>query len=174
MSDDTIFPEDLAFSKDRGIDTGRSSGVAPVHISDLIGYLRGHWLFERKVFDATRNQEVTANGQAHYLDEMMNAKPGLRYREDGEVDLDGVSVQTEREYIYGFLADGGVAEVRFADGRFFHVLDLSKGMVRVEHQCGEDLYQGLFRVLTDQAWLSVWRITGPRKSQVITTHFIRP
>ena len=168
LSDAVNFPED------RGIDAGRSSGVAPLNVQDLLGFLRGPWLFERKVFDAIREEDATATGQARYTDELMNGQPGLRYREDGELDLGDISVQTEREYIYGFLADGGIAEVRFADGRFFHVLDLSKGMVRVEHQCGDDHYQGLFRVLTDKAWLSVWRVTGPRKSQVITTHFIRP
>jgi len=166
--------DQIQYSEDRGVETGRSSGAAPINVHDLIGYLRGPWLFERKVFDAIREQEATANGTARFTDELMNAKPGLRYREDGEMDLGELTVQTEREYIYGFLADGGVAEVRFADGRFFHVLDLSKGMVRVEHQCGDDLYQGVFRVLTEQAWLSVWRVTGPKKSQVITTHFIRP
>lgn len=168
MSDTVHFPEE------RGTDTGRSSAIAPLHVHDLIAFLRGPWLFERKVFDGTREQEATATGTAHYDDELMNGQPGLRYHEDGELDLGDIKVQTEREYIYGFLADGGVAEVRFADGRFFHVLDLSKGMVRVEHHCGDDHYQGLFRVLTDKAWLSVWRVTGPRKSQVITTHFIRP
>ncbi|HEY9164313.1 MAG TPA: DUF6314 family protein [Magnetovibrio sp.] len=166
--------DNIHYSEDRGVETGRSSGTAPIHVQDLIGYLRGLWLFERKVFDVMLNEEISANGTARYVDELMNGQPGLRYREDGELDLGNIVLQTEREYIYGFLADGGVAEVRFADGRFFHLLDLSKGMVRVEHQCGEDHYQGLFRVLTDQAWLSVWRVTGPRKSQVITTHFIRP
>lgn len=166
--------DSIHFSEDRGVETGRSSGLAPVHIHDLLNYLRGSWLFERKVFDALRDETATATGNARFADELMNGRPGLRYREDGELELGDITVQTEREYIYGFLADGGVAEVRFADGRFFHVLDLSKGMVRVEHQCGEDNYQGLFRALTDQAWLSVWRVTGPRKSQVITTHFIRP
>ncbi len=164
----------IHYSEDRGTDTGRSSATAPLNVQDLIGFLRGPWLFERKVFDGMREEEATASGTAKFVDEMMNAKPGLRYREEGQLELGDITVETEREYIYGFLADGGVAEVRFADGRFFHVLDLSKGMVRVEHQCGDDHYQGLFRVLTDQAWLSVWRVTGPRKSQVITTHFIRP
>ena len=174
MSDTIHYSEAANLADERGVETGRSSGAAPVHVQDLIGYLRGPWLFERKVFDGAREQEVTATGHARFVDELMNGKPGLRYREDGELDLGDLTVQTEREYIYGFLADGGVAEVRFADGRFFHVLDLSKGMVRVEHQCGEDTYHGLFRVLTDQAWLSVWRVMGPRKSQVITTHYIRP
>lgn len=173
MSDTVNFPEDRD-RIERGVEQGRSSAAAPVHVHDLLGYLHGAWIFERKVFDALREETATAKGRARFVDELMNGQPGLRYREEGELDLGAITLQTEREYIYGFLADGGVAEVRFADGRFFHVLDLSKGMVRVEHRCGEDIYQGLFRVLTDQAWLSVWRVTGPRKSQVITTHFIRP
>lgn len=166
---DDIPPQD---ELERGVETGRSSGTAPFHVHDLIEYLRGAWVFERKVFDGATEQEVTATGQARFVDELMNGAPGLRYREDGELDLNGVTLQTEREYIYGFPAHG-VAEVRFADGRFFHMLDLSKGIVRVEHQCGDDTYHGLFRVLTDKAWLSVWRVDGPRKSQVITTHFLR-
>jgi hypothetical protein len=164
---------DIHYAEERGVETGRSSASAPVQVNDLLGYLRGAWAFERKVFDSLRDETATATGQARFNDELMNGEPGLRYREEGELDLGDITLHTEREYIYGFLANGGVAEVRFPDGRFFHVLDLSKGMVRVEHQCGDDQYQGLFRVLTDKAWLSVWRVTGPRKSQVITTHFIR-
>jgi len=173
LSDTVSYPEDRE-QIERGIESGRSSGSAPVHVVNLLEYLHGAWLFERKVFDSLREETATARGQARFVDELMNNEPGLRYREEGELNLGSITLQTEREYIYGFLADGGVAEVRFADGRFFHVLDLSKGMVRVEHVCGDDTYQGLFRVLTDQAWLSVWRVTGPRKSQVITTHYIRP
>lgn len=160
-------------TSDRGVETGRSSQTAPFHVHDLLEYLRGPWMFERKVFDMHTGKEVTARGVANFLDELMNGKPGLRYREDGELDLGGMVLQTEREYIYGFPADS-LAEVRFADGRFFHVLDLSKGIVRVDHACGDDRYQGLFRALTEIAWLSVWRVDGPRKSQVITTHYIRP
>lgn len=157
---------------DRGVETGRSSGSAPFRVDDLLQYLRGGWLFERTVFDTLRNDKATAEGAARFADELMNNEPGLRYRETGELKLGGITLETEREYIYGFPAHG-VAEVRFADGRFFHMLDLSKGMVRVEHQCGDDTYQGLFRVLTDKAWLSVWKVTGPRKDQVITTHYLR-
>lgn len=159
--------------EERGIETGRSSQTAPFHVHDLLAYLRGTWAFERKVFDALTNSEATAQGVARFSDELMNAKPGLRYREDGELKLGDITLETEREYIYGF-PDEAVAEVRFPDGRLFHLLELTNGIVRVEHKCGDDDYQGLFRALTEIAWLSVWRVTGPRKSQVITTHYIRP
>lgn len=157
---------------DRGIEAGRSSAAAPFRVEDLMSFLRGTWTFERKVFDGLTGAEATAGGKVRFTDETVNGAPGLRYREDGELVLGGDTFETEREYLYGFPAHG-VAEVRFADGGFFHVLDLSRGIVRVEHRCGDDVYQGLFRALGEQAWLSVWRVAGPRKSHVITTHFIR-
>lgn len=166
MSDEHTIPDE------RGVETGRSTGSAPFHVHDLRAYLAGPWLFERTVFDAKTDAKHTARGQAAFIDEPVNGEPGLRYRELGELELNGERLETQREYIYGFPAHG-VAEVRFDDGRFFHVLDLSKGIVRVEHKCGDDTYQGLFRVLTEQAFLSVWRVDGPRKTQVITTHYLR-
>lgn len=158
---------------DKGLDTGRSSGeAAPFHVEDLLGYLRGPWLFERKVFDGLRDEDGTCTGRAAFTPHSHNAVEALNYSELGELNLNGITVTTEREYIYSFPSPSQ-AEVRFTDGRFFHLLDLTKGMVRVEHVCGDDTYQGLFRILSDKAWLSVWRVKGPRKSQVITTHYLR-
>lgn len=158
---------------DRGVETGRFSGSAPLHIQELRSFLSGPWAFDRTVFDSLTKQDGKAKGVANFKAHTHNGADALQYAEEGELEIDGITVETEREYLYTFPAPS-MAEVRFTDGRFFHVLDLTKGLVRVEHVCGEDTYQGLFRVLSEKAWLSVWRVTGPRKSQVITTHFIRP
>jgi len=153
---------------DRGLDTGRSSATAPHHVENLSGYLHGAWRFERKVHDSLLDQEGDCLGDASFSED----GDKLLYREEGELKMGNIETSTEREYVYNFPASS-MAEVRFPDGRFFHVLDLTKGIVRVEHQCGDDTYHGLYRVLSDRAWLSVWRVKGPRKSQVITTHYLR-
>lgn len=162
----------MSVQDDKGIDAGRSSDAAPFHVEDLLGYMRGAWLFERKVFDGLRGDEATCTGRSVFTPHRHNGVEALNYAEQGELNLGDLTITTEREYIYAFPAPSQ-AEVRFTDGRFFHLLDLTKGMVRVEHVCGEDTYQGLFRILSEKAWLSVWRVTGPRKSQVITTHYLR-
>lgn len=153
---------------DRGIDTGRSTQGAPLNVEDLYGYLEGTWQFERKVHDTLLGQEGDCIGVAQFY---ANGNT-LNYEEEGELTMGEIVVSTERTYLYKFIAPS-MAEVRFSDGRFFHVLDLTKGMVRVEHQCGEDTYHGVYRVVEPRVWLSVWRIIGPRKSQVITTRYLR-
>jgi len=158
----------VSIPKDRGIHSGRSSAAAPFHVEDLFDYLEGTWQFDRKVHDALLDQEGDCIGVAQFYADGGN----LNYREEGELKMGAIETSTEREYIYMFPAPS-MAEVRFPDGRLFHLLDLTKGIVRVEHKCGDDLYQGLYRVLGPEGWLAVWRITGPRKSQVITTRYIR-
>lgn len=153
---------------DRGLDTGRSTSAVPCRIENLQSFLHGPWRFERKVHDTLIDQQGDCLGDASFLAD----GDKLIYREEGELKMGDIETNTEREYHYTFPAPS-LAEVRFPDGRFFHVLDLTKGIVRVEHQCGEDTYHGLSRVLSDKAWLSVWRVTGPKKNQVITTHYLR-
>jgi hypothetical protein len=63
--------------------------------------------------------------------------------------------------------------VAFADGRPFHALDLTDGACAVEHVCGEDRYEGEYR-LSDAGTLAVrWRVTGPAKDLEITTTYRR-
>lgn len=153
---------------DRGLDTGRSSATAPFHVEDLQAYLEGTWLIERKIHDGLLDQEGECTGTAQFV---LNGNT-LNYREEGAFKMGEIETTIEREYLYTFPAPS-MAEVRFPDGRFFHLLDLTKGIVRVDHDCGDDTYNGLFRVLGESAWLSVWRVQGPRKSQVITTRYSR-
>ncbi|MCW8915625.1 MAG: DUF6314 family protein [Magnetovibrio sp.] len=158
---------------DRGIDTGRGTVADPVNVDDLYQFLEGTWQFERKVHDSILNQEGDCIGVAWFsADEPHNGQDTLAYREEGGLEMGEIKTAVDHEFRYAFPANS-MAEVRFPDGRFYHVLDLTKGIVRVEHQCGDDTYHGIFRVLAPQAWLSVWRVMGPETSQVITTRYIR-
>ncbi len=67
----------------------------------------------------------------------------------------------------------GTADVRFADGRPFHGLDLTTGRHVAEHPCAADLYRGEFTVLDAGRWRTVWRVGGPAKDLEITTGYVR-
>ncbi len=77
-----------------------------------------------------------------------------------------------RRYLFRF-AGAGTAMVSFEDGRPFHRLELRNGLARVRHDCGPDLYEGRYRLLGPDQWLLSWRITGPRKRQLITSRYRR-
>jgi hypothetical protein len=65
-------------------------------------------------------------------------------------------------------ADGWLVE--FPDGRPFHPLVLDEP---VEHACGNDRYDGEYR-LTDPDTLEVrWRVTGPEKDLEIEATYRR-
>ena len=63
--------------------------------------------------------------------------------------------------------------VFFADGRFFHRADITKGTAAVSHDCAPDTYRGRYRFPGPERWSLSWRITGPRKDLVISTVFSR-
>ncbi|MDH5488373.1 MAG: DUF6314 family protein [Rhodospirillaceae bacterium] len=162
----------MAFDQNKGIETGRSFAVAPFRIDTLQSYLAGYWLIKRDIHQVGEGQKVTLNGSASFVVDEKSPADTLIYNEEGLLETPEGKFDATRSYIYKFIGSA-LAEVRFSDGEFFHVLDLSAGPLRVEHHCGDDFYQGLFRAVDTNTWLSVWRIEGPRKKQVISTHYMR-
>ena len=67
----------------------------------------------------------------------------------------------------------GAAEVRFADGRPFHDLDLTSGWYVTYHPCAADLYRGEFTARDADHWRTVWHVGGPAKDLVLTTDYVR-
>ena len=94
----------MSVQDDKGIDAGRSSEAAPFHVEDLLGYMRGGWLFERKVFDSLRKDEATCTGRSAFTPHRHNGVEALNYSEQGELNLGDLTITTEREYIYTFPA----------------------------------------------------------------------
>ena len=99
----------------------------------------------------------------------------LTYREEGRLSLGGFETLAHQSYLYAFPATHRAhrAEVRFADGRAFHALDLRDGQWSAEHVCAADLYRGRFRALAPDRWSVLWTVTGPRKDQVLESRFTR-
>src|SRR3546814_1180132 len=82
---------------------------------------------------------------------------------------EGPALQSYR-YVFSTAAR---AAVHFADGRFFHDLDLTAGAWRCTHLCDPDRYDGDFSALSPDAWRVVWRVAGPRKDPVLDSRYRR-
>ncbi|MDC0767730.1 DUF6314 family protein [Streptomyces sp. HD] len=139
-------------------------------VPDALTYLAGSWRVERTVRDLASGAEGAFSGTTVFgrLDD-----GGLLHHESGTFVWQGVPRPAERTL--RFLPGGarGTADVRFADGRPFHDLDLTSGRYMADHPCSADLYRGEFTVLGEDRWRTVWRVRGPAKDLVLTTDYAR-
>jgi hypothetical protein len=139
-------------------------------VPDVLTYLAGSWRVERSVRDL-------ASGAAGEFSGTTVFGPleggGLLHHESGTFTWQGVPRPAERTLRFLPGAGRGTADVRFADGRPFHDLDLTSGRYTADHPCSADLYRGEFSVLDEDHWRTVWRVRGPAKDLVLTTDYAR-
>ncbi len=141
-------------------------------ILDLMDFLQGVWDLTRTLEDRRAGQRGRFDGRAVFAP----ARAGLVCRERGVLRLGAFTGPAERVTRYRFPAPGRAparAEVTFEDGRPFHDLDLSHGRWSVVHRCRDDLYRGSFEVEGRDRWTAVWRVSGPRKDQVLHGRYDR-
>jgi len=144
------------------------SGITPCYISDLRGFLAGAWRLVRSLEDRRAGQPGRLEGAAVFT----AAGEELLYREEGRLTIGGHDGPALQSYRYAFPVTGRAA-VCFADGRFFHDLDLTSGAWSCRHDCGEDRYDGDFSVLGPDHWRVVWRVAGPRKDLILDSTYRR-
>ncbi|WP_217145377.1 DUF6314 family protein [Streptomyces sp. AC627_RSS907] len=139
-------------------------------VPDVLAYLAGRWRTERTVRDLAGGGEGRFEGTT-----VFDALPGggLLSRESGAFTWQGVTRPAERTLRYERGATAGTADVRFADGRPFHGLDLASGHHVADHPCAADLYRGEFTVRDENRWRTVWRVGGPAKDLLLTTDYLR-
>ncbi|MCH8035883.1 MAG: hypothetical protein IIC53_02030 [Proteobacteria bacterium] len=137
-------------------------------ILDLMDFLQGVWDLTRTLEDRRAGQRGRFDGRAVFAP----AGAGLAYRERGVLRLGAFTGPAERVYCYA-VPTPARAEVAFEDGRPFHDLDLSQGRWSVVHRCRDDLYRGRFEVEGRDRWTAVWRVSGPRKDQVLCGRYDR-
>ncbi len=140
-------------------------GLIPV--GDLAGFLAGSWRVRKFGWDGVLGRAMRFAGGAVF-------EPrgnGLHFEERGALAFGSYRGDAVRRYV--FQPDGPAADVLFEDGRFFHHVNLVAGADRVRHDCAPDLYDGRYRILGPNVWMVTWRITGPRKRQVIASRFDR-
>ncbi|MGW2570138.1 DUF6314 family protein [Streptomyces sp. NPDC001537] len=139
-------------------------------VADVLAHLAGRWHVQRSVRDLASGDEGRFEGTA-----LFSPLPegGLLHEESGMFSWQGVARPAERTL--RFLPGGspGTADVRFADGRPFHQLDLTAGHHVADHPCAADLYRGEFTVRDADHWRTVWRVGGPAKDLVLTTDYVR-
>ncbi len=141
-------------------------------VANLRAYLAGAWEVRRTLDDRRNGARGSFEGRAIFAPGDAGA---LTYREEGRLALGGFETLAHQSYLYAFPAPRRAhrAEVRFADGRAFHALDLSNGHWSAEHVCGADLYRGRFRAEGADRWSVLWTVTGPRKDQSLESLFTR-
>jgi Family of unknown function (DUF6314) len=135
--------------------------------SQLAAWLLGEWHVTRAINDDAGRFE----GRARFaLDPVSPAT--VVWREHGRLRLGAHDGPAERTLRIARGADHGW-EVRFADSRPFHSLDLTTGSDDVTHLCGADTYRGRFEIETPDRFTVTWRITGPSKDDLIETTYER-
>jgi hypothetical protein len=142
-------------------------------------FLRGSWWAERELADHRSGQPGSFTGMATFSAHVAAPGPGmlidqgvLAYHERGELCFGGHRGPASRSLLYRPRPDGS-AEVLFADGRPFYLLDLRTGYWRAEHPCGADHYLVTVRVLGADCLTEHWRARGPEKDYSLTTTLTR-
>ncbi|WP_406009973.1 DUF6314 family protein [Streptomyces sp. NBC_00637] len=144
-------------------------------VPDVLAYLAGSWRVRRSVRDRASGGEGRFEGVTVFGAMAEDGLPhgGLLHQESGTFVWLGVPRPAERtlRFLPGPVA--GTADVRFADGRPFHDLDLRTGRHIADHPCSADLYRGEFTVREAHHWRTVWRVAGPAKDLLLTTDYAR-
>ncbi|MEV5378952.1 DUF6314 family protein [Streptomyces nondiastaticus] len=142
-------------------------GLHPV--PDAADYLMGEWTVERTLFDLRTGNSGSFRGTAVFR----TADDGrVLHTEDGELRWDGTPGRAGRTLVL-LPGPDGTCEVTFADGRFFHDLDLRTGEWSVHHPCAADRYEGAFAAVSHDEWHARWRTTGPAKDHLQRTVYRR-
>ncbi|NEE17850.1 hypothetical protein G3M58_66730 [Streptomyces sp. SID7499] len=148
-------------------------------VPDALAYLAGRWRVSRSVRDLASGAEgeftgVTEFGPLPDGATGLGAREtdGLLHHESGTFVWQGVARPAERTLRF-LRGPDGTAQVRFADGRPFHDLDLTSGRHVADHPCAADLYRGEFTVHDSGHWRTVWRVGGPAKDLVLRTDYAR-
>lgn len=154
-------------------EAGEAEGMSEYWpVTDVLAYLAGGWRVERSVRDLASGARGSFSGATVF--EPLDDEKGLLHHESGTFVWQDVARPAERTL--RFLADedgAGRADVRFADGRPFHDLDLTSGHHVTDHPCAADLYRGEFTVHDADHWRTVWRVGGPAKDLLLTTDYTR-
>ncbi|KUJ58833.1 DUF6314 family protein [Streptomyces sp. NPDC093228] len=141
-------------------------------VRDLLAHLAGRWHVERTVRDLASGEEGSFGGTTLFSP-LEDGGDGLLHHESGTFVWQGTPRPAERTLWFLPGPSAGASQVRFADGRPFHDLDLTSGRHLAEHPCAADLYRGEFTVHDEDHWRTVWRVGGPAKALVLTTDYTR-
>ncbi|MGW2051262.1 DUF6314 family protein [Streptomyces sp. NPDC001858] len=139
-------------------------------VPDVLAYLAGSWRVTRSVRDRASGDEGRFDGVTVFG---ASDDGGLLHHECGTFVWLGAARPAERTLRFLPGPTPGTADVRFADGRPFHDLDLRTGRHLADHPCSADRYRGEFTVRDADRWRTVWQVAGPAKDLLLTTDYAR-
>jgi Family of unknown function (DUF6314) len=142
-----------------------------MHVSDTLAFLHGGWQLDRVLDDRRSGVRGHFTGRALALP-VTGQPPELSYTESGELRFGGHTGPASRRLVLRGRPDG-TADVRFADGRLFFLLDLRDGSWQAVHGCGADRYRLTYRVLADDVLEERWEVRGAAKDYTATTRLRR-
>jgi hypothetical protein len=148
----------------------RTASPGTMAVPDTLAFLRGRWRLERRLDDHRSGVCGTFTGEAEFA--ATDDPAVLRYEENGELRFGGHTGPARRVLLLRELPDGA-ADVRFADGREFYVLDLRSGQWTARHGCGADSYVVSYLVRAPSLLEERWHVTGPSKAYDIVTELRR-
>ncbi|MFD4633177.1 DUF6314 family protein [Streptomyces sp. NPDC058284] len=145
----------------------------PVPVPETLAFLTGEWRVERTVRDLADGSEGRFTGTTLFSPLPAPESGGLLHQESGTFTWHGIARPAERTLRFLPGEAAGTARVEFADGRFFHDLDLRTGRWTTDHPCVSDLYRGEFEVAAADRWRTRWRVGGPAKDLLLVTEYRR-
>jgi len=124
----------------------------------------GEWRISRRIEDALSGQVGQFAGVALFERDVL----GLRYSENGVLEIGGASMEAERVYLWRARGDG--IDVLFEGGRPFHRID---GSSEAAHWCDPDQYDVTYGFDCWPAWSARWHVLGPRKDYTMISDYRR-
>jgi hypothetical protein len=160
----------MPMSEVTAMDAARPSGLGTRYrIRDLRAFLSGTWRIARRIGD----RRLGVIGRLEGVASFAPAARGLRYDEVGTLEFSTYRGRVTQRYVFDIDDAAATGAVHFADGRLFHIFDLSTGVADVAHDCGADRYRGRYRMFCADGWALVWNVAGPRKRLSIATRYSR-
>jgi hypothetical protein len=153
-----------------------ASVIVPGEVADTLTFLIGRWTIVRSIVDHRSGTPGTFEGSAALVAlSTPDSGAGVtqaRYEESGQLHFGSYTGSARRCFDYVRYNGTGVM-ISFADGRPFVDLDLTRGIWRSIHRCGEDLHEIVTAVRSDAVLEERWRVRGPLTNYDATTTFTR-
>lgn len=128
----------------------------------VLSDFEGRWTFER-VVEHAGGDRAKVTGTATFT----RVGTVLVQDEVGQMSINGARpFSATRRYLW---REG--LEMRFEDGRFFHIVPASGGTA--EHWCDPDHYAVRYDFSLWPNWTAVWTVRGPHKNYRMVTRYFR-
>ena len=150
--------------------------IGSVLIADTLSFLIGNWDIRRSITDHLSATDGSFAGRATLVVQGDGRGPGrpdeALYRESGNASFGTHTGPATRELRYVRRGESAVM-LYFSDGRPFVDLDLTRGEWRSLHPCGEDRYETVTIVRSENTVEERWRVRGPAKDYEAVTFLTR-